>query len=196
MPTNSQVRKNQTQKPNPPIHLMMQTMSTTNAAPSMALARAAVLRSDSNSSKTPKDDNDDAPLRLAHHITLGRGGEGRVLPSDDNDTNEATKKEDSTHIYKVNGRVIFDAHARLRRARTRRALAALLEEADDFKRTAGDLELRVRSGAVFGTVLSFKRHDGLRLRLRREALRALTVTHAFKHVVRAPRPEPERRRSI
>ena len=68
-----------------------------------------------------------------------------------------------------------------------RALAALSDEADDLERTLGDLERRVGAGVAVGLVLYVRQHDALRLRLRREALRALAVTHAFEHAVRAPR---------
>ncbi len=91
----------------------------------------------------------------------------------------------------MKGRVFVDAHARLRRARTRRALVVLSEEALDVEHTAGDLERRLHCGATLRTLLP-KEREALRTRLRREALRALAVTHAFKHAVRAPCPEPDR----
>ncbi len=167
---------------------MMRTLSTT-AAPTPALLEARAFSTPEKNEANATNDND-APLSLAHHMTLGRGGEGRVLPSDAATANEVTPTTTKKEV--TNGRVIVDAHARLRRARTRRALAALSDEADDLERTIHDLERRVGAGVAVGPVLHVRQHDALRLRLRREALRALAVTHAFKHAVRAPRPEPER----
>jgi hypothetical protein len=173
--------------------MMMRTLSTSTTAPALLLdARASSFSTPEKKKTNVANVTEDASL-LAHHMTLGRGGEGRiVLPPSDDATNEIhttpTKKEEVT-----NGRVIVDAHARLRRARTRRALAALSDEADGLERTLHDLERRVGAGFELADVLHAKKqHDALRLRLRREALRALVVTHAFKHAVRAPRPEPER----
>lgn len=172
--------------------MMMRTLSTSTTAPALLLdARASSSLSTPEKKKTNVANATDS--LLAHHMTLGRGGEGRiVLPPSDAANNEihttTTKKEEVT-----NGRVIVDAHARLRRARTRRALAALSDEADGLERTLHDLERRVGAGFELADVLHAKKqHDALRLRLRREALRALVVTHAFKHAVRAPRPESER----
>ncbi len=89
----------------------------------MALVRAAVLHN-ANTKHTNNDNSVGAPLHLAHHMTLGRGGEGRILPNnDDKVAADASKK------VVVKSRVIFDAHARLRSAHTRRALAALSEQA-------------------------------------------------------------------
>ena len=170
--------------------MMMRTLSTSTTAPALLLdARASSSFSTPEKKKNVANATDSL---LAHHMTLGRGGEGRVLPSDEDANHNETPTTTTLTTKNVNGRVIVDAHARLRRARTRRALAALSDEADDLERTIHDLERRVGAGVAVGPVLHVRQHDALRLRLRREALRALAVTHAFKHAVRAPRPEPER----
>jgi hypothetical protein len=170
--------------------MMMRTLST--STPALLDARASSF----GTPEKKKNVANDTDSLLAHHMTLGRGGEGRVLPSDDADANNETPTTTTTKKEEVtNGRVIIvDAHARLRRARTRRALAALSDEADGLERTLHELERRVGAGffELADVLHAKKQHDALRLRLRREALRALVVTHAFKHAVRAPRPEPER----
>jgi hypothetical protein len=96
--------------------MMLMRMMSNAAAPPMVLARAAMLRGD--------DNGDSAPMYLAQHMTLGRGGDGHILPKDANNEGEKEVAADAATVV-VKGRVIVDAHARLRRvgraARSRRS---------------------------------------------------------------------------